>query len=284
MSGASGVSTSVGSPTYNINAGLALAASITGTVTGAVSGAELPGVCIAITSTDGGVGGSTTSAAGGTYTVLGLAADTYAVSADPSCGGTVSSPYASPQPARTPVTVTPGEALTDNIGLVLPGSVADYITLGTSAPSNASVGGATYSPSATATSGDHVAITLDGTSTGCALNAGIVSFTAVGTCVVDFNDASTGPSDPYASAAQIQQSFSVAAASSGGGGGVAAVGGGGGGAVAAAVAVAVHLRPVLRSSRHRPLRLRRPLSRSRLRERSRTREPRPSCHHEPRTC
>jgi hypothetical protein len=65
---------------------------------------------------------------------------------------------------------------------------------------------------------------LDGASTGCALNAGVVSFTAVGTCIIDFNDPSSGASDAYTSAVQVKQSFSVAAPSGGGGGG----GGGGG--------------------------------------------------------
>ena len=50
-------------------------------------------------------------------------------------------------------------------------------------------GGATYTPTATATSGLAVTITLDGTSTGCTLNAGVVGFTAGGTCVVDANQA-----------------------------------------------------------------------------------------------
>jgi outer membrane protein OmpA-like peptidoglycan-associated protein len=108
--------------------------------------------------------------------------------------------------------------------LVLTGSITDVITPSSSAPTGATVGGSTYSPGATATSGDTVQITLDGTSTGCALNGGVVSFTAVGACVIDFNDPATGSNDAYTSAAQVQQSFSVAASSGGGGGG----GGGGG--------------------------------------------------------
>jgi outer membrane protein OmpA-like peptidoglycan-associated protein len=69
-----------------------------------------------------------------------------------------------------------------------------------------------------------VEITLDGASTGCAINAGVVIFTQVGTCIIDFNDPGSGASDAYISAAQVQQPFSVAASSGGGGGG------GGGGA------------------------------------------------------
>jgi hypothetical protein len=225
-SGASSVSTSVASPTAGINAELALAASISGTVTAAIGGADVADVCVSVASTDGGIGGSSTTAAGGTYTVYGLAPDSYDVVTDPTCGGTVTTSYASPQPTSDAMAVTSGEALTYNVGLVLPGSLVDYIQLNTSAPSGATVGGATYSPSATATSGDHVEITLDSASTGCALNSGVVSFTAVGTCIVDFNDPSSGSSDAFTSAVQAQQSFPVGASTGSGGGG----GGGGGGA------------------------------------------------------
>ncbi|MFZ1062495.1 MAG: hypothetical protein WAN30_03395 [Acidimicrobiales bacterium] len=71
-------------------------------------------------------------------------------------------------------------------------------------PSNAYVGGSTYSPSATSTFGTPT-ITLDGTSTGCALNAGVVSFTSQGECVIDFNVAGTANYD----SASLQQSITV---------------------------------------------------------------------------
>lgn len=65
----------------------------------------------------------------------------------------------------------------------------------------------TYSASATATSGDTVVITLDGNSTGCTLKSGgKVSFTAPGTCLVDFNDPGNGA---FAAATQIRQSITV---------------------------------------------------------------------------
>jgi len=229
VSGALAVSTSVVSPAAGINAELALAASIAGTVTAAVGGSDVAGVCVSATSTDGGIGGSTTTAADGTYTIYGLAADSYDVDVDPTCDGTVTTPYASPQPTSGPIAVTAGEALTYDAGLVLPGSITDVITPSTNAPANAEVGGATYAPSAIATSGDIVAITFDSASTGCALNAGVVSFTAVGTCIIDFNDPSSGASDAYTSAVQVQQSFSVSASSSGGGGGSGGGGDGGSG-------------------------------------------------------
>ncbi|MGC1238341.1 MAG: glycosyl hydrolase [Acidimicrobiales bacterium] len=213
------VSTSVASPATNINAEMIPGAKIAGTVTAAVGGSDVAGVCLSVTSTDGGIGGSATTAANGTYTVSELAAGSYDVDADPTCGGTVTTPYASPQPTSDPVVVTAGGTSTHNTGLVLPGSIVDVISTSTSAPTNAIVGGATYSPSATATSGDNVAITLDGASTGCAINTGVVSFTVVGTCIVDFNDPSSGPSDAYASAVQVQQTFNVGASPGGGSGG-----------------------------------------------------------------
>jgi YVTN family beta-propeller protein len=78
----------------------------------------------------------------------------------------------------------------------------------TPAPGNAVVGGATYTPQATSTSSDSVTVSLDPTSTGCALNSGVVSFTGVGTCVVDFTDAGNAN---YVSATS-SQSFTVSAA------------------------------------------------------------------------
>jgi len=176
-SGATLVAVTVASPATSINAELALAASISGSVTAALGGSGVAGVCVSVTSTDGGLGGSTTTAADGAYTLFGLAAGSYKVVVDPTCGGTVTTSFASPQPTSGAVAVTAGGTLTYNFGLVPPGSIVDIITPNTNAPTTAVVGGATYSPSATAISGDNVEITLDGASTGCAINAGVVSFT-----------------------------------------------------------------------------------------------------------
>src|SRR5262245_55139695 len=73
-------------------------------------------------------------------------------------------------------------------------------------PSPVTVGGPSYSPSATASSGLPVAISLDATSTGCSLSAGVVSFTGAGTCKVDANQ---GGNSTYNAAAQQQQSITV---------------------------------------------------------------------------
>lgn len=69
--------------------------------------------------------------------------------------------------------------------------------------------GATYTPTAAATSALSVAITLDAASTGCSLASGIVTFTARGTCVIDANQAGNGT---YNAASQVQQSVTVKSA------------------------------------------------------------------------
>jgi hypothetical protein len=78
-------------------------------------------------------------------------------------------------------------------------------------PSPATVGG-TYTPTATGGgSGNPVTFSLDGTSTGCTLNgSGLVSFTTVGICVIDANEAGTAS---YMPAAQVQQTITVIVAS-----------------------------------------------------------------------
>jgi hypothetical protein len=64
----------------------------------------------------------------------------------------------------------------------------------------------TYTASATATSGDTVAITLGGSSTGCTLDKNVVTFTKNGVCEVDFNDPGNGA---FGGAVQIRQSITV---------------------------------------------------------------------------
>jgi hypothetical protein len=74
-----------------------------------------------------------------------------------------------------------------------------------SAPGAGSTRGS-YTPTATASSGDKVVITLDKSSSGCSLSDGKVTFTGSGTCVVDFNDPGNST---YAAAAQVQHSTKV---------------------------------------------------------------------------
>src|SRR5487761_2156834 len=80
-------------------------------------------------------------------------------------------------------------------------------TVTSSAPGRATVGGATYTPTATATSGDVVVISVDAVSSAiCSISAGKVSFSAAGTCTLDFNDAGNAS---YSAAVQVQQNVAV---------------------------------------------------------------------------
>ncbi len=101
--------------------------------------------------------------------------------------------YAAANPVSQSFTVTPE---------------SQTISFTSTAPASLGVG-ATYTPTATATSGLTVAITLDATSTGCTLSAGVVTGTAVGTCVIDANQA--GNAD-YSAATQVQQKIPVTVA------------------------------------------------------------------------
>ncbi len=81
----------------------------------------------------------------------------------------------------------------------------------TSSPPSAAEYGGSYTPAASATSGLPVSLSIDSTSTtgACTLNAGVVSFTGAGTCVIDANQAGNST---YGAATQAQQSFTIAPA------------------------------------------------------------------------
>jgi hypothetical protein len=89
------------------------------------------------------------------------------------------------------------------------GPVANAITVNSTAPSSATVGGSTYTPVAAATSGDVVAVTSSTTAV-CTVSSGVVTFIGAGTgtatCTLAFND--PGNTD-YVAATQVTQSFSV---------------------------------------------------------------------------
>jgi hypothetical protein len=84
--------------------------------------------------------------------------------------------------------------------------IAQTISFTSTAPSKGSVGG-TYLVSATASSGLMVAFTLDAASSGCTLSGSTVSFTGVGTCTIDANQAGNGEYEP---APQVHQVIEVA--------------------------------------------------------------------------
>jgi hypothetical protein len=73
-----------------------------------------------------------------------------------------------------------------------------------------SVVGHTYRPTAAATSDLPAAITLDSTSHGCTIAAGLVTFTAVGTCVIDADQAGNSV---YGKAPRVKQPITVVKAS-----------------------------------------------------------------------
>jgi hypothetical protein len=73
-------------------------------------------------------------------------------------------------------------------------------------PAAEAIGGPTYEPKATATSGLSVTLTLDARSTGCTLSAGVVRFASVGTCVIDGNQSGNAN---YKAASEVQQTIAV---------------------------------------------------------------------------
>jgi hypothetical protein len=87
------------------------------------------------------------------------------------------------------------------------------ITFTSTAPSGATVGGATYTVSATASSGLAVAFGLAPSSAGvCGLSGSTLSFVGAGTCTINADQAGNASYQP---APRVQQSFAVAAGSSG---------------------------------------------------------------------
>ena len=67
--------------------------------------------------------------------------------------------------------------------------------------------GSTYTPTATASSGLPVAITLDSGSTGCSLSSGVVTFVADGSCLIDANQPGLGA---YLPAPQVRETITIA--------------------------------------------------------------------------
>jgi hypothetical protein len=90
-------------------------------------------------------------------------------------------------------------------------SADNSIAITSTAPGNAIVGRATYTPSATAASLDTVTVASAATGV-CTVSSGVVSFVAAGNCTLNFTD--PGNSTDGA-AAQKLQTFNVAAVTSG---------------------------------------------------------------------
>ena len=87
------------------------------------------------------------------------------------------------------------------------GKASQTITFTSTKPTNAVVGGPTYTVAATASSGLVVSLTIDsGAASVCSISGATVSFTASGTCVIDGNQAGNAS---FSAAPQVQQSFTV---------------------------------------------------------------------------
>jgi hypothetical protein len=86
------------------------------------------------------------------------------------------------------------------------GGLSQTVSFTSTPPAPESVGAASYAPTASSTAGLGVTIGLDPSSTGCKLSNGVVSFTSVGTCVLDATQAGNATYLP----ASLQQSFAVA--------------------------------------------------------------------------
>jgi hypothetical protein len=81
------------------------------------------------------------------------------------------------------------------------------ISFTSAAPTDAVVAGATYTPSAAASSGLPVTLTIDAASASvCSISAGAVSFQHAGTCTIDANQAGDAN---YHAAPQVQQNVTV---------------------------------------------------------------------------
>jgi hypothetical protein len=87
------------------------------------------------------------------------------------------------------------------------GKGSQTVSFTTTAPGAAQVAGGTYLPSATASSGLTVTLTVDVSALSiCSMTNGIVAFVGAGTCILNGNQAGNGNFDP---ASQAQQIFGV---------------------------------------------------------------------------
>jgi hypothetical protein len=155
------------------------------------AGSPVPGITAAYA---GWVNGDTAaSAMSDAPTCTTSATSSSPVGTDPtSCSGGTFSPNYAPQYVSGTLTVTPGQ---------------QAITYTTSPPANPTYAGS-YSVAATTSSGLPVTLSIDPSSTSgaCSLSGSTVSFTGVGTCVID---ADQPGNDAYTAAPQVQQTFTI---------------------------------------------------------------------------
>src|SRR5664280_115202 len=165
---------------------------IVGTVSGTISynGAGVGGVCIGFNQSDGGYGNGTKTASNGTYSID-LPPGTYGVNVDTICGGMSTSLYAS-QLNNNAVIVVANTTTTDNISLVLGGTVT-----GTISYNGTGVGGVCVSFNQNNQSNGGVGITTQTPSSGI-----FIENVPAGTFNVGINPSCSGslssPPSPYA--------------------------------------------------------------------------------------
>jgi Polysaccharide deacetylase len=123
-----------------------------------------------------------------------------------------------PIPTPTPTSTTPPTSTTTSTPTPTPTPnpnpnpnpnptlKAQKISFTSTAPAHPIVNGFPYTVTASASSGLPVTLTLDASSTGCTLSGASVSFTAVGTCVIDANQAGNAT---FSAAPQADQSLAV---------------------------------------------------------------------------
>jgi hypothetical protein len=156
-----------------------------------VAATATSGLAVTFTVTAGSAGVCTIS--GATVTLVG--AGTCTINANQAGNGTYG---AAPQVQQSFAVGTPSLS-------------TQTISFTSSAPAGATVGGATYEVSATASSGLAVTFTIAAGSAGvCTIAGSTVSFVGAGTCTIDANQAGNGS---YQAAPQVQQSFAVTLAS-----------------------------------------------------------------------
>jgi hypothetical protein len=160
---------------------------------------------------------------GGTYGIAATATSGLAVSfaVTPSSAGvcTVAGPTVSLVGAGTctvnadqsgNATYQPAVQVQQSFSVSVPSLSVQSINFTSAAPAGASVGGALYAVSATASSGLAVTLSVDAASAAvCTLSGSTVTLVGAGTCTVDANQSGDGS---YLPAPQAQQSFVVALA------------------------------------------------------------------------
>jgi Carboxypeptidase regulatory-like domain len=213
------VTVTAGSTTPSIDAKMVEGGQITGTVTDASTKAAIAGIQVCAQPASGeGFGGCASTNGSGEYTIAGLGTGSYKVEfrAGFSCGPSGCTPQnyltqfyndKSSLAEADPVSVEVGKTAEGIDAQMVEGKKPQTIAFTSTKPTEATVGGPTYTVAATASSGLTVSFTIDGSSSFvCSISGTTVSFIGTGTCTIDANQAGDAK---YKPAPQAQQSFTV---------------------------------------------------------------------------